>query len=189
MIAESQPMSCGCGAVYGVLASPLEVLVFPSSEACPHRHRNGDTIPVQTHRVIVTGSRKWADHALIVADLEYQLAYAQSVRAVLVVVHGANPRGADAAASAWAKAAAHRGVVEEDVPADWERDCDAHCRHKPRTRDGRNWCPVAGVLRNQILVDRGAALCLAYPLDGTGTQDCMRRADKAHIPVFDRSSV
>lgn len=189
MIVESQSLTCGCRAVFGVLASPLEVLVYPASETCPYKHAHGHTIPVQSHRVIVTGSRKWADDSLVYADLEYQLTYAHSVGAILVVRHGANPRGADAAAARWCAWAKPRGVVEDPVPADWTRDCTTLCTHKPRVRkDGTTFCPAAGNLRNQIMVDKGAELCLAYPLDGTGTQDCMKRADAAGIPTYDRAA-
>lgn len=44
------------------------------------------------------------------------------------------------------------------------------------------------MIRNQEMVDLGADLCIAYPLpEGSGTQDCIRRAVKAKIPtlVFD----
>lgn len=142
----------------------------------------------RTYRVLITGSRDWTNDALIYADLEHQLAFAHSVGAVLVVVHGNNLRGADAAAARWARWAKPRGVVEEPVDADWERDCDTECRHAPRRRaDGSTFCPAAGVLRNQVMVDRGAAVCLAYPLRGPGTRDCMSRAENAGIPTFDRS--
>lgn len=187
-IVRPEIIPCGCALVYGVLHNPLEALVGIASDTCPH-HRSGDTLPVQTHSVIVTGSRKWTDTALIYADLEHQLAYAQSVRSVLVVCHGKNPKGADAIAAQWCKERRGHGVVEDPVPADWTRDCDTLCSHKPRVRaDGTRWCPAAGVLRNQVMVDKGAALCLAYPLDGTGTQDCMKRADAAGIPVCNRAS-
>ena len=47
---------------------------------------------------------------------------------------------------------------------------------------------AAGPDRNQRMVDSGADLCLAFPLDGSkGTQDCMRRARDAGIPVRDYS--
>lgn len=142
------------------------------------------------HRVIITGSRNWSDESLIFADLEYQLSYANAIKATLVVVHGNNPKGADAIAARWAQWAKPRGVVEEPVDADWDRDCDTECHHRPRTRaDGTPYCPVAGVLRNQVMVDRDATLCLAYPLGGTGTRDCMTRARAAGIPVYNRSTL
>lgn len=181
-------MPCGCMCVVGYRGDPLAATVTGRYPTCT-RHLSGDTLPVQVHRVIVTGSRKWADDNLVYADLEYQLTYAQSIGAVLVVRHGKNPRGADAAAAAWAKWARPRGVVEDPVPADWGRDCTALCTHRPRTRaDGSTYCPAAGNLRNQNMVDKGADICLAYPLDGTGTQDCMKRAAAAGIPTYDRAA-
>lgn len=185
----SDTLPCGCASVAGVLKSPLEAIIAVASPECPH-HRSGDTISVLSHRVIVTGSRYWTNEHLVYADLEYQLSYANAIRAVLVVVHGNNPKGADAAAARWAQWAKPRGVVEEPVDADWERGCDTECRHAPRRRaDGSTYCPAAGNLRNQVMVDRGATLCLAYPLGGTGTQDCMRRAARAGIPVYTRAEV
>lgn len=181
-------LACGCISIAGYNGDIRCATITGAHPVCD-THRSGDTIPVRTHRVIVTGSRKWAHPHLIESDLENQLTYAHSIGAVLVVVHGKNPKGADAIAAAWCSRNLLRGAVEEPVPADWDRDCDAHCRHAPRTRNGEPYCPVAGVLRNQVMVDRGATLCLAYPSnDGTGTQDCMRRADSAKIPVYDRAA-
>lgn len=184
---HADTLPCGCASVPGVLNSPLEALIAVAAPECPH-HRSGDTILVLAHRVLVTGSRYWTDEQLIYADLEYQLSYAHTIRAVLVVVHGNNPKGADAAAARWAQWAKPRGVVEEPVDADWTRDCAVECRHAPRRRaDGSTYCPAAGNLRNQAMVDRNATLCLAYPLGGTGTADCMRRAKRAGILVYNRA--
>lgn len=135
-------------------------------------------------RVLVTGSRDWTDRdtlaqALLAEYREY---------GPLTVVDGKCPTGADRLAHEWCVEARARGcdVIWERYPADWERTCDKHCRHQPRTKNGRPYCPVAGHLRNQKMVDLGAHVCLAFPLAGSkGTVDCMRRARNASIPVHD----
>lgn len=128
-------------------------------------------------RVIVTGSRDWTDNVLI----EKALTEIAAAWGLFVVVHGDNPRGADAIAKAWA---VRNNYPYEDVPADWERPCDEACAHRPRERGGTPYCPRAGNLRNQVMVSRGADLCLAFPLpQSRGTLDCMTRATAAKIPV------
>jgi hypothetical protein len=43
---------------------------------------------------------------------------------------------------------------------------------------------AAGVIRNQEMVDAGADVCFAFPTgEAKGTRDCIRRAEKAGIPV------
>jgi hypothetical protein len=106
----------------------------------------------------------------------------------LLVVHGDCPTGADRIARQWVEEMQHRGfegVDQEPHPADWGRDCDEHCYHKPRTKNGEPYCPVAGHLRNQEMVDATAYACLAFPLpDSRGTKDCITRAKKADIEII-----
>lgn len=98
----------------------------------------------------------------------------------VVVVHGAAP-GADIIAG---NVATQLGFDVESYPAKWERPCDQSCYHPPRMKNGKPYCPVAGHIRNQYMVDLGADVCLAFPMLGSrGTWDCVRRAKKAGIPV------
>jgi hypothetical protein len=128
-------------------------------------------------RVLVTASREWTD----VATLERVLTEIASKWGVFILVQGDNPNGGDAIAKAWA---IRNDFPHEDVPADWDRPCDAACAHRPRERGGEPYCPRAGNLRNQVMVDRGAHLCVGFPMPSSrGTLDCMRRAKAAHIPV------
>ncbi|MEU8920391.1 SLOG family protein [Kitasatospora sp. NPDC048545] len=111
-------------------------------------------------RILVTGSRAWSDRA----RLEWALGVAFKAFRPIVVVHGACPTGADAMAAAWAQRA---GVGVEAWPADWV----AHGR-------------AAGPRRNQAMVDAGARYVLAFLLPNSrGTEDCVRRAEAAGIPV------
>lgn len=120
----------------------------------------------ETFRVLVTGTRAWrtawtVHKALSELHREHER---------LVVIHGASPAGADSLAAQWVAQAADRQpgtVVEIPVPADWEQH-------------GRK----AGPLRNQRMVDMRPDLVLAFILDDSrGTADCVRRAEKAGIPV------
>jgi hypothetical protein len=80
------------------------------------------------------------------------------------VVHGGAP-GADTLAD---QIAVSRGWPTPEVhAADWDGL-------------GRR----AGPARNQRMVERGADVCLAFPMAGSrGTWDCVRRAREAQIPV------
>lgn len=112
-------------------------------------------------RVLVTGSRTWADPEPIHTALsELRKQY----RDRLVVVHGACPRGADAIADAWCHQV---GVQVERHAADWQRH-------------GRS----AGPRRNAAMVATRPALCLAYILgQSPGATGCVDLADTAGIPI------
>lgn len=121
---------------------------------------------VQDHfRVLVTGSRDWPS-----AD-EWQVwrALASHYRDDMKIIHGACPTGVDLYAQNWADA---WRVVTERHPADWALG------------------DQAGPMRNQAMVDLGAELCLAFPLPGSkGTHDCVARALRAGISVFNHGTV
>ena len=111
-------------------------------------------------RILVTGSRDWENVGIILevlSDLHSSMPTA-------TLVHGACPTGADKAADAiWTT----WGLPVERFPADWQ----THGR-------------AAGPIRNQQMVDTGAAICIAFNRnDSRGTADCVKRAKKAGIPV------
>lgn len=111
-------------------------------------------------RILVTGSRDWTDRAVV----EHALGTALRLFRPIVIVHGGCPTGADRMAWEWAWRA---GVPCEVWPAEWA----AHGR-------------AAGPIRNAQMVAAGARFCLAFPLPGSrGTEDCVRRAEAAGIPV------
>lgn len=138
-------------------------------------------------RVLVTGSRDWPDPKPVICALNSQWLKAHKKGQTLVVVQGECPKGADLFAAEWAQFREDRGfrVKNESHPADWDRDCDYHCTHPPRWKWGKPYCPLAGHMRNQAMVDLGADMCIAFPLrDSRGTWDCMKRAKKAGMSVI-----
>jgi hypothetical protein len=110
-----------------------------------------------------------------------------------VLRHGKCPTGFDALAQEWADA---RGVVTDPMPADWD-SCGWECPttpHRRRKRPGDvvhpgmldDYCPYAGPRRNAAMVAKGAALLVAAPeAGGLGTQNCIRLAKAARMPVWD----
>ena len=119
-----------------------------------------ETVP---YRILVTGSRDWTDKATIRHAIFETWQKAGSPKKT-VLVSGACPDGADAYAEICGDAF---GFTVEPHPANWK---DA----------GRR----AGPLRNQMMVDLGADVCLAFPREESkGTIDCMKKAEKAKIPV------
>ena len=102
-------------------------------------------------RILVTGSRDWADKDAIWSELA-ALAQADPFA---TLVHGACPTGADAIADDWWTGF---GGDPERHPADWSR--------------GRK----AGPERNAAMVALGADLCLAFIGDCTSRR--CRREDR-----------
>lgn len=126
-----------------------------------------------TYRILITGSREIA-HRDTVADAITNV-WRENGRPHLTVVHG-GARGADRIAGQVASQNRDR-ATEEIHLAVW----------RPDGQDG----PVdklAGFTRNQLMVDLGADVCLAFLKEGaknSGTRDCIRRAQKAGIPVIE----
>jgi ribosomal protein RSM22 (predicted rRNA methylase) len=144
---------------------------------------NMDVTSANDYRVLVTGSRNWEASEMVSGALNFQQATARDAGySRLVVVHGANPSGADDMASDWVK----RQVslvptvlkVEEPHPADWAK-----------------FGKAAGPLRNQEMADSGVHYYLAFiapcvwadcpnktPHGSHGATDCVIRAVKARVP-------
>jgi hypothetical protein len=118
-----------------------------------------------TYRILVTGSRYWADRNAIAQALIEARDSARTTGAHrLVLVHGA-ARGADSIAAHYARM---WGWLIEPHPADWSLHGKA-----------------AGHRRNAEMVRAGADICLAFPLgESRGTRGCMALAEKAGIPVI-----
>ncbi|ONK10344.1 SLOG family protein [Streptomyces sp. MP131-18] len=111
-------------------------------------------------RILLTGSRDWPRPQTVSMAL---WSLYEEAGGPLLVVHGACPTGADSAASEWCRAT--RCGMEEKHPADW-------------TRHGKK----AGPARNQLMVDKGADVCLAFIKDNSkGASHCAERAMGAGI--------
>jgi hypothetical protein len=129
-------------------------------------------------RILVTGSRDWLDRNAVFMALSVQVVGVANP----VIVHG-GATGADAIAAEYA--ARHPRCTPEEHLAEWEKPCGTGCYHRPRFKNGKPYCPLQGHFRNQKMVDLGADVCLAFPLgESRGTRDCMKRAKRAGIPVF-----
>ncbi|MFC3985471.1 hypothetical protein [Streptosporangium jomthongense] len=148
------------------------------------------------YRVLITGSRSFADITALEHAMVDTWHDATQLGGELLVVHGAcyPPKRRDGKrpnrSADWL---AHivclaYGIPEEPHPADWD-SCSRLCPPKPhrRTRqDGTTYCPIAGLARNQDMVDEGAHLCIAAPQGPSyGTRDCMRRAAEAGVEVLE----
>jgi hypothetical protein len=125
-----------------------------------------------TYRILVTGSRDWADELWLAHKLDAAVSHFGADNAV--IVHGACPTGADQLADQWCETYA---IKVERHPADWKQH-------------GRS----AGFLRNAEMVMLGADLCLAFinPCispkcrnkrrhDSHGATHCADLAEKAGI--------
>jgi hypothetical protein len=115
-------------------------------------------------RVIVTGSRRWADAHVVYRELTN----IYDEFGAFELIHGACSTGADQHARDWFEAGGRAlGCIETRHPAEWERRG-----------------PRAGPERNERMVEAGADLVLAFPLpEGSGTQHTMQLAREAGIEV------
>lgn len=108
--------------------------------------------------VLVCGSRHWTNKRLIARTLKH-------LKEGDKVVHGA-ARGADSLAASYAR---WRGLEVAAYPADW-----------------RQYGRAAGPIRNQLMLDKEQPdIVYAFRCRGAsrGTDDMIRRARKAGIPV------
>lgn len=95
-------------------------------------------------RVLVTGSRDWADATAVESALD---AISRSVDDDIVVVHGACRTGADAHARAWVQDRLDVGettITEDPHPVDWSQGARG------------------GPIRNSHMISLGADVCLAF---------------------------
>lgn len=109
-------------------------------------------------RILVTGSRDWADRVTLSGALD-----AAAAAGPCTIVHG-GARGADRLAGEWARA---NGVAVQVFTADWNTY-------------GRR----AGYVRNAAMVAAGADVCLAFIKNGSpGATMTADLAERAGIPV------
>lgn len=138
-----------------------------------------------TRRILITGSRTWSNFGAISMALTRELRATED--RALTIVHGGAP-GADLLADRWARQDwTWAEVKPERHDAKWEDSCGPDCwKHRKPAKwpQGTDYCPKQGHIRNQLMVDLGADVCLAFPSTASiGTWDCMRRAEAAGIRV------
>lgn len=113
-------------------------------------------------RILVTGSRDWNDRERVRQELLaawFDLGEPEDI----VIVHG-GARGADDIAGAFA---ARQGWKEEVHYAEWDE-----------------YGKVAGPIRNQKMVKRGADIVLAFLKNNSkGTKSCIRFAQNRGLEV------
>lgn len=115
-------------------------------------------------RILVTGSRNWADVHAVVDALEVLDAFCSPHPVTLV--HGGAP-GADTFADAWARCHSPRWTVEAH-PARWATHGVG-----------------AGPVRNRQMVQAGADLCLAFIRNRSrGASGCAALAQAVGIPTW-----
>lgn len=139
--------------------------------------------------ILVTGSRKWHDKDVMRSGLLDLLdEFGVQEDDAVTLIHG-GAAGADLMA---AEVGRELGFAVERHRANWSAPCGQECFHRPRQRsDGSIYCPLSGHRRNQHMVDLGADVAIAFPTSprpynewgGGGTWDCVRRIEKAGIPL------
>jgi len=135
------------------------------------------------YRILVTSSRDWREPLVIWLALDECHAAAAAQGRPLVVVHGDNGAG-----DMIGKLYGHLtdGASEESHPADWDGRCGPQCKpgHRRKRRDGTDYCPAAGMYRNEDMVKAGADRAAAFiRRRSRGVSGCARLAEKAGIPT------
>jgi hypothetical protein len=117
-------------------------------------------------RLLVTGSRDWTNEAKVAFELGQAVAELSTGGEQVMIVHG----GASGVDSMVHELARTYGIPTEVHPAPW--------------RPYGIYNPQAGRYRNQLMVDLGADLCLAFiKANSTGASHCAQAAEDAGIPM------
>lgn len=123
----------------------------------------------RAHRVLVTESRNWEDHAVVWEKLDWEANRAWQSGLPMVVVHGACPTGADHWAEQW---------VQQRKLTGWPVSSEPH---------PANWSALgskAGPKRNNHMVSLGADVVLVFILDESkGASGCLKAARTAKLLV------
>ena len=137
-------------------------------------------------RILVTGGRMQSDRAALTARLD-EVAAGHDV---VVLRHGrCKPRQPDSAVCDWDWALAQPATVRNDlVGADWIAHLHAlerGWRIEERPAAWVRYGNAAGSVRNQSMINEGGIHVVVAAPDpaSSGTWDCVRRAEKARIPV------
>lgn len=125
-------------------------------------------------RVLVCGGRKYSnrDHLFSVLD--------SIPNGVGYIIQG-EATGADRLAKEWASS---RGIpFSEQYAAKWNDLVTPPVVLRKRA-DGSQYNAAAGGIRNQRMLEEGKPDCVIGFLGGSGTDDMVRRARKAGVPVM-----
>ena len=122
--------------------------------------------------VVITGGRKGSDRERARRELG---AYDP---ATTLIRHGGAP-GWD---SVVAHVAEDMGFEVQEVRARWSDPCGPQCNpgHRKERSDGSSYCPMAGFVRNQLMLDMDADELHAFPGEN-GTTDTVNRAKRMGI--------
>lgn len=121
-------------------------------------------------RLLICGSRSWKDFDAIRHMIEAERTLAEEAGSEFVVIHGANPKGADRMADAIClKMGMKPGKDLIREPADWAR-----------------YKRAAGPIRNQAMIDKHQpekVYAFRAPGKSNGTDDMVQKAEAAGIPT------
>lgn len=109
--------------------------------------RPGEAGRAPVLKILVTGSRDWADAEILERAIFRVLYETKTTYGEAVLIHGACPTGADALGARYATAMGMRVLA---FPAQWGR-----------------WGKGAGYIRNAEMVDLEPDICLAFIRNGS----------------------
>jgi len=116
------------------------------------------------YKILITGGRDWTDKAQVYAALSDLLRRLNRID--VIIIHGDCKTGADLFAKEFCE---EHGIEQDPHPADWDK-----------------YKKLAGPIRNRKMVMLKPNICLAFwtgKVDGSGTFDCICRANKNKIRV------
>lgn len=146
---------------------------------------------------MVTGSKSWTFLPTVDDVLSLYTREAFAVGERLTVIHGDCGQGGDELTKRWVTRKNRSGwpVDQQRFPADWAAPCADRCRRhrRGRRRDGREFCPAAGMYRNEHMAHAllaelpqhpGGGFCEALIRDGSpGATHAANYARSQNIPT------
>lgn len=116
------------------------------------------------YRILVSGSRDWDNMTIVSDTLRDAMIYLGVEPSSVTLVHG-GARGLDSIAGT---VATNMGMRVEKHPARWDE-----------------YGKSAGMIRNREMVELGASLFIAFPLDkSVGTWGCLKEAQKSGMECW-----
>lgn len=139
--------------------------------------------------LLMTGSKTWTFLGTVAVVLAMYTRHAFSLGKRLTVIHGDCKEGADALVANWITRHSRDGWPVDQIryPADWSGPCQSGVcppGHRKTRRNGAGYCPLAGILRNQVMIDTRPWWCEGLVRDNSpGSSHCVRAARAAGIPT------